>query len=304
MYILQLTLPMVATLLLGAVGEIIIEKSGHLNLGIPGTMCVGGLFGCIGLQLVGGSAPINGLLTVTTGILFAFLGAALMGTLYSFLTVTLRSNQNITGLILTTLGVGVSTYFMKYVTEDLTNSYLYYRIEWPTVFENGWLIVLSFVIAIGASLFLKFTRTGLHLRAVGENPATADAAGINVTKYKYLGTILGSGIAGLGGFSYMVNRCDVIASIEPYGWMAVALVIFVMWKPALGILGAFVFAFLSIFADAGLISGIGNVYGLKQVIEMLPYLVTIIVLIITSMRKKRENMPPASLGVNYFREER
>lgn len=298
-------------LLLGAVGEIIIEKTGHLNLGIPGTMCVGGLFGCYGLVLAGGAAPVSGFTTVLCGVLFAFLGAALMGALYSFLTVTLRANQNITGLILTTLGSGISVYFMKGISiTELENSYLKFRITIPTALErpltleNGVLIVLAVLVAVAATLVLRYTRTGLHLRAVGENPATADAAGINVAGYKYWGTIIGSGIAGIGGFSFMVNRGSMISDIVPFGWMAVALVIFVMWKPALGILGALLFSFLSILPNSGVIPGIGSVYGLKQVFEMLPYLVTIIVLVITSMRKKRENQPPASLGLNYFREDR
>lgn len=298
-------------LLLGAVGEIIIEKTGHLNLGIPGTMCVGGLFGCIGLNAVN-TEGTPAFVFILVGILFAFIGASLMGVIYSFLTVTLRSNQNITGLILTTLGTGISVFFMKYLDpSDLENAFLSYRVSIPsfdggnpTNFENGIIIILAIVIAIVATLVFKYTRVGLHLRAVGESPATADAAGINVSAYKYWGTVIGSGIAGIGGFSFMVNRGFTISDVTPYGWLAVALVIFVTWKPALAILGATIFAFLLIFADSGLVVGIGAFYGLKKVIEMLPYVITIVILVLTSMRKKKENMPPASLGLNYFREER
>jgi len=146
------------------------------------------------------------------------------------------------------------------------------------------------------------------LRAVGENPATADAVGINVTRYKYVATLVGSGIAALGGLFYIMDYAgsyEAYKSIEAFGWLAVALVIFTVWKPHLSIIGAFIFGLLYIAGSRiPTLLGIEMDMSATPLLQMLPYVVTILVLIISSVRKKRENQPPASLGVPYFREER
>ena len=144
---------------------------------------------------------------------------------------------------------------------------------------------------------------GLQLRAVGESPATADAAGINVNRYKYVATCIGSVIAGLGGLYYVMDYATGVWSNEGFGdrgWLAIALVIFALWKPDSGILGSFLFGGLYIVYNY--IPGLA--LSTQELFKMLPYVVTIIVLVAISMRKKRENQPPAALGSSYFREER
>ena len=170
------------------------------------------------------------------------------------------------------------------------------------------MVFLGIAIALVAAFVLNKTRVGLHLRAVGENPATADAVGINVTKYKYVATLIGSGIAAMGGLFYIMDYAgsyEAYKSIEGLGWLAVALVIFTLWKPHMSILGSFVFGFLYIAGSRiPTLLGIQLDMSATPLLQMLPYAVTIVVLIITSVRKKREHQPPASLGVPYFREER
>ena len=144
---------------------------------------------------------------------------------------------------------------------------------------------------------------GLNLRSVGENPATADAAGINVTRYKYLATCIGSAIAGLGGLQYVVAFTNGVWSNNGFGdrgWMAIALVIFALWKPSMAIWGSFLFGALC--NTNNYIRGLGT--ATQELFKMLPYVVTIIVLVFTSMRNHKESQPPAHLGQSYFREDR
>jgi len=297
----------------GSTGEIITEKAGHLNLGIPGIMCMGGAGGCLVLNMVGASG-LPGFLIVILGILGAVGMAMLMGLVYSFLTVTLRANQNVTGLALTTFGGGLMKVIMSkldYVVY-LNGPKALYR--WPFAGRTdalhylGVLFFLGLAIAIVASIVLYRTKVGLHLRAVGENPGTADAAGVNVTRYKYLATVIGSGIAGLGGFYYIIDYMvsnEAYLSIESFGWLSIALVIFALWRPHMTILGSLVFGFLfSCSSFIAAIDGVNITMAAKPLMKMLPYVVTILVLIVTSIRNKRENQPPMSLGLPYFREER
>ena len=302
-----------ATLIYGSVGEILTEKSGHLNLGIPGVMCMGGAGGCLMLNLIGRSS-LPSFLIVALGILSSFCMAMLMGLIYSFLTVSLRANQNVTGLAMTTFGVGLMKLLMSRVdvTVYLVGPKMLYR--WPFAGRQdalqcyGVMFFLAIAIAVAASWMLFRTRVGLHLRAVGENPGTADAMGINVTRYKYVATILGSGIAGLGGFYYIIDYMasqEAYLSIEAFGWLSIALVIFVLWRPHMTIIGATVFGFL--FSCSSYIANISWIHmtmAAKPILKMLPYVVTILVLIVSSVRNKRENQPPQHLGLPYFREER
>ena len=168
----------------------------------------------------------------------------------------------------------------------------------------GFLAYVAIVVSLIAAYILKYTRTGLHLRAVGENPATADAAGINITRYKYAATCLGCMIAGLGGLYYVMDYACGVWSNDAFGdrgWLAIALVIFTIWRPNVGILASILFGGLYILY---LFIPTGVNLAVKELYKMLPYLVTIAVLILTSIRNKRENQPPASLGLPYFREER
>lgn len=302
-----------ATFIYGSTGEIITEKSGHLNLGIPGIMCMGGAGGCYMLNLIGQS-NIHPALIVLFGICASFTAAALMGLIYGFLTITMRANQNVTGLALTTFGAGLMKVIMSKLdaTVYLVGPRMMFR--WPFAHRQdalqtlGVMFFLAIVLAIGASWVLYRTKVGLQLRAVGENPATADAVGINVTKYKYVATSVGAGIAGLGGFYYIIDYMasqEAYLSLESLGWLSIALVIFVLWRPHMTIIGSTVFGFLfSCSSYIANIEGITVTMAAKPLLKMLPYVVTIIVLIISSIRNKRENQPPTSLGLPYFREER
>ncbi len=302
-----------ATFIYGSTGEILTEKAGHLNLGIPGIMCMGGAGGCLVLNLIGKSA-LPAPLIVLLGILGSVAFAMLMGLIYSFLTVSLRANQNVTGLALTIFGVGLMKVIMSRLdaTVYLVGPKVLYR--WPFAGRQdslqyiGVLFFLAIAVAVLSSWVLFKTKVGLHLRAVGENPATADAVGINVTKYKYVATCVGSGIAGLGGFYYIIDYMtsqEAYLSLEAFGWLSIALVIFALWRPHMTIIGSTVFGLL--FSLGSFITNVEWIevsMATKPLLKMLPYVVTIIVLVISSIRNKRENQPPQSLGLSYFREER
>ena len=168
--------------------------------------------------------------------------------------------------------------------------------------SHGFMIYLAIIIALLVSFFLQKTKTGLKLRAVGESPATADAAGINVAKYKYFATCIGGMIAGMGGLYYVLDYTNGIWSNDGFGdrgWLAIALVIFAVWNPNIGIIGSYLFGALLVLYNRISVS-----MQLIPIIQMLPYVVTVIVLILVSIRKKRETQPPASLGLSYFREDR
>lgn len=313
-------------LLFGSTGEILTEKSGHLNLGIPGIMYVGGISGVIGAFLYEQSLPTpqdaSYLLAILIPLLSCLLGSLLMGLLYCFLTVTLRANQNVTGLALTTFGVGFGNFFggslIKLTNSDmpsitLTTTSNFFCKKLPFADKLGvfgeiflsysFLAYVAIAIALIAAFVLKRTRVGLHLRAVGENPATADAAGIGVERYKYVATCVGSMIAGLGGLYYVMDYATGVWSNDAFGdrgWLAIALVIFAVWKPNMSILGSILFG--GLFIVHNYIQGIDM--ATQELIKMTPYVVTILVLIFISIRERRENQPPAHLGLSYFREER
>ena len=309
-------------LLFGATGEIITEKSGNLNLGIPGIMYMGGISGIIGGYLYEHSAENPAAwLCILIPFISSLLGSSLMALIYSFLTITLRVNQNVTGLALTTFGIGVGNFFggslLSFFGETGSISLLKtgncYKAKLPfadnlglfgkTFLSLGFLAYLAIIIALVTSYVLNRTRTGLNLRAVGENPATADAAGINITKYKYLSTLIGGAVAGLGGLYFVMDYTGGAWTNNGFGdrgWLAIAIVIFAVWKPGMAILSSFLFGGLYILCVY--IPGLSS--SAKELINMLPYVVTILVLVVVSMRKKRENQPPAHLGLSYFREDR
>ena len=300
--------------LLGSTGETIAEKAGHLNLGIPGVMCVSAACGCYAEYIYFTAVGVNvvPILAVLIPLLAALLGGALMGLLFSFFTVTLRANQNVTGLAITTLGVGMSEYIISEATVIFTKGSKYFTASLPfadsmgsfgkLVFGYGIFVYLALAIALVTTYILNKTRVGLHLRAVGESPATADAAGINVPLYRYVATSIGCAISGLGGLSFIMDYLNGNWEycVDAIGWLVIALVIFTVWKPNWAILGSIVFG--ALYVASSYIPGVS--FAGKELFKMLPYIVTILVLIITSMRKKREHQPPQSLGLSYFREER
>ena len=311
-------------LLYGTTGEILTEKSGNLNLGVEGMMFMGGAVGLGAAfyyeKLTG--AAVSAPLAVVIAIAGSFLAGAAGALIFSFLTITLRANQNVTGLTLTIFGGGLANFFggslnkmaggVGQISVAVTSGA--YRTNIPALANLGWfgrvflshgfMVYLAIILAIILHWFLTRTRAGLNLRSIGESPATADAAGINVTRYKYLATCLGAGISGLGGLYYTMDYIKGTwaseGTIEALGWLAVALVIFSIWRPLLAILGSYVFGILTWLYLY--IPGLDRQS--LELFRMLPYVVTIAVLIFVSLRRKPENQPPAHLGLPYFREER
>lgn len=267
---------------------------------------------------------MNGTLAILIPMACCMLGSLLMGILYCFLTVTLRANQNVTGLAMTTFGVGFGNFFggslIKLVDSDvpsitLTATSGFFsktlpfagKLSWfgKLFLSYGFLAYLAVLIALVASYILHHTRVGLQLRAVGENPSTADAAGINVAKYKYIATCVGCMIAGFGGLYYVMDYACGVWSNDAFGdrgWLAIALVIFTIWRPNISILASFLFGglyILYLYIPTGM-----DHMEFQELYKMIPYVVTLVVLVVTSIRSKRESQPPASLGLAYFREER
>lgn len=311
-------------LMFGTLGEVLTEKSGSLNLGVEGIMYMGGAFGLAGAfyyEKTVGEANSSGLAAFLIAILAAFLAGAAASLIFSFLTVTLRANQNVTGLALTIFGTGVAQFageFMRvreggyvalsnrlkeaYVNSIFPRSMQDIPVLGRLLFSHTPFFYLAILLAIGMHWHLKRTRRGMYLRAVGESPATADAAGINITKYKYLSTVIGGGVSAIGGMVYITTTAGCVwnhEGLSGVGWLAVALVIFCMWRPLSAIWGSILFGALMIMYLRLVLPFIPT-----ELYKILPYLVTVIVLVLSSMRNNKEKQPPASLGLNYFREER
>ena len=308
-------------LLFGTVGEILSEKAGNLNLGVEGMMYTGGAMGLGAAFYYEAAGGTIGVLAVILALFFAFLGGAIGALIYSFLTITLRANQNVTGLALAIFGTGAGQFIGEYMRtpsggyvsignslKDMFSGSPFPEalrnlpVVGPLIFGYNIFVYIGVIIAVVMALFLTHSRPGLHLRAVGESPATADAAGINITRYKYMATIVGGGISAIGGMVYIMTIAGCVWNHEGLsgeGWLAVALVIFCLWRPLNAIWGSILFGALMILYMRLQLPFIPN-----QLYKILPYVVTVIVLVAVSMRKKRENQPPASLGNAYFREDR
>jgi len=311
-------------LLFGTLGEIVTEKSGNLNLGVEGMMfmgAVGGLAGSYYYEI--NAATPSGVLSVIIGILCAAAAAALGALIYSIITITFRANQNVTGLALTIFGVGLGNFFGEYmgvkaggyvavgaVTKAAFNDPLFPGLATipfigKLLFSYNFLVYFAIVAAVAIGFFLKHTRKGLNLRAVGENPSTADAAGISVTRYKYAATLFGGALAGLGGLYVVMNNacgCGGVWThdgISGYGWLSVALVIFATWSPSRAMLCALAFGGLNVMRYYYPSSWLPS-----AIYEILPYIATVVVLVVVGIRESKKNQPPASLGLSYFREER
>ena len=254
-------------------------------------------------------------------ILIMCLGGAIGALIYSFLTITLRANQNVTGLALAIFGTGAGQFIGEYMRVN-AGGYVAISNELKAVFQNspfpqvlrdlpvvgplvfGYniFVYLGLAITIAMAIFLRRSRAGLCLRAVGESPATADAAGINITRYKYLATVIGGGISAIGGMVYIMTIAGCVWNHEGLageGWLAVALVIFCLWRPMNAVWGSVLFGALMILYLRLPIAIIPD-----QLYKILPYVVTVLVLILVSIRRKREDQPPAAMGLPYFREER
>lgn len=308
-------------LLFGTLGEILTEKSGNLNLGVEGIMFTGGAVGLGGVYYLEKAGFANGFLAIIVAILCAFLAGALCSLIFSFITITLRANQNVTGLALAIFGTGAGQFIGERmrVTEggyisignDLKGFFLNspfpsalqdIPVIGPVLFQHSIFFYLGVVLAVVMFFFLNRSRKGLYLRSVGESPATADAAGLNVTLYKYLATIIGGGISAIGGMVYIMTIAGCVWNHEGLagvGWLAVALVIFCLWRPLSAIWGSILFGALMILYLRLVLPFIPT-----QLYKILPYVVTVIVLIVSSLRNNKEKQPPASLGLSYFREDR
>ena len=301
-------------LLYGTLGEILIEKSGNINLGVEGMMYLGSIMG-----FLGGFVFDSALMALLFAVLAGMAGAAV----YAFVTVTLKANQNVAGLTLTIFGTGIANFIGETLKENYPAGTLFISDKVKSVllplkmgtlseipvlgkllFSHSILTYLVILLAVMMGIYLAKTRLGLNLRAVGENPAAADAMGVNVSRYKYIHILIGGGLCGLGGV--YISLVTAVGNWQPniiagQGWIALALVIFSSWNPRKAILGALVFGALSVL----------RLYIPKEVIDipgaifsMLPFIVTCMVLVFSSIRLKRENQQPAGCGINYFREER
>ena len=259
-------IPFGTIIMYGAMGEIVTEKCGNLNLGVPGIMYLGGFAGFASAYLYENTAANpNMALCVVISLLCAFAASMLGGLIYSFLTISLRANQNVTGLALTTFGMGVANFFGVYILNGSTATqsmvYKTFQTKLPvlpglgivgqTIFNYGFMVYAAIILAVILHRILNHTR------------------------------------------------------IEALGWLAVALVIFTTWKPLNAIWGSYLFGLLYwLYQFLPTLLHISVPGYVTDLIQMVPYLVTIVVLVVTSLRKKRENQPPASLGLAYFREER
>jgi len=312
-------------LLYGTAGEIMIEKSGSLNLGVEGTMAIGAVAGyLIGMR--------SGSLLVAC--LVSFAASGLVGLLFAFLTVTLQANQNVTGLTITTFGVA----FYYFIGNAVSNS----NAKWPALggsrldaqfqpieipllskipvigkvlFSHSILIYLGIIIAVVMWFYFEKTNPGLKLRAIGENPGAADSLGVNITLYKYVHIIIGSGIMGIGGLYMALNMGGTFEGsncwINGYGWISIALVIFANWSPAKAILGTLIFGFFNTLRvqNAPLATAFPATLGWltkipAQFFSALPFIITLIVLILSSVRKNNNSNEPSAIGRNYYREDR
>ena len=301
-------------LLFGTVGEILTEKTGHLNLGVEGMMAIGACSG-----FMAGYYTDNFLIAILAGAAAGAIGAFI----YAVLTVTLMANQNVTGLTLTIFGIGFANFIGIFVLSKSAEGTLKLPEKITAAMRGGNIPVLSklpvvgellfsyspfvyigIAIAVACAWYLNHTKAGLSLKAVGENPGAADAAGIKVTSVKYRNIILGGAICGICGvYCAMIINGGVWISnnVGGLGWIAVALVIFANWQPAYAIWGSFIFGALRVLK-----------YYIPQSVlpfpiafyDMLPFLITALVLVISSMRKSGRINLPAALGLNYFREER
>ena len=300
-------------LFFAALGGIFTERSGVLNLGVEGTMLLGGVSGAWASQHVGGSAWFTILMAIIIGMIAGGFTSALL----AFLCVTLKTNQTVAGLAITIFAgtVGLSSCFANIwgVSENPVPRQIRRLdvfgladtpIVGPIIFNQTILTYVSWVLVVLATVYLFRTRIGLQLRAVGESPQTADAMGINVVKYRYVHTILGGALAGIGGvfYSLAIVPTWVDGMTKGAGWIAIALVIFGFWRPSLTLLGAYLFGALQSLGSTLKARGV-NISG--DILDALPFVMTIVVLVLVSSRFAHRKLgAPAALGVPYEREER
>jgi len=297
-------------LLYAALGELLAERSGVLNLGVEGMMLVGAVMGFWGVQRTG---------SLAVAVLVAAIAGASMALIHAFLVVSLRANQIVSGLALTIFagGLGLSAYFGSELhLADLTATVQFGSIDvlglgdlpvlGPIVFDQSVLVYASWVLTLLVGLYLVRTRWGLNVRAVGEAPASADAMGISVGFYRYVHVLIGGALAGIGGAAYSLSITPSWVAgdslVNGAGWIAIALVIFSFWRAELCLVGAYLFGGLSALPFALQAHGVTIA---PEILQSLPYVLTVLVLVLVSAGlAKRHLGAPAALGVPYVREER
>ena len=311
---LQTAVQMGTHILFAVLGGILCEKAGNMNLGIEGMMLLGASLGF--------SAALS-----TANPVAAVCAAGLAGAggalIYAIITVTLRGNQVVTGLILTIFGTGVSGFLGKNLSghplpDAISQAFapvsvpLLSRIPviGPIFFQQSLYVLAGMILAVALYCYFQYTRAGLNVRTVGENPAVADTSGIPVALYKYLHICAGGFLCGLGG-AYLslvfVPRWQENITAGA-GWIAVALIIFSTWNPLKAIFAAYIFGALKgigfKFQNINLVILGKKIVFYPQLLYMIPYIATILVLLLITLRKKKEYQAPAGLGNPYFREER
>jgi ABC-type uncharacterized transport system permease subunit len=300
-------------LLYAALGELLAERSGVLNLGVEGMMLVGAAMGFFVVQRLGGPGP----LALAAAIAVAALAGAVVASIHAFLVITLRASQIVSGLALTIFAgaAGLSSYLAndlnlaqspaRHVFGPLLPQSLQdLPVVGPLLFAQTALVYASWVLTAVVAFYLGRTRPGLELRAVGEAPGAADAVGINVTAYRYAHTLVGGALAGVGGacFSLSITPQWLDGLTGGAGWIAIALVIFAFWRPELCLVGAYVFG---AFSALPFILQARGVTVAPELFQALPYLMTVLVLVAVSTGAvKRHLGAPAALGQPYVREER
>jgi len=290
-------------ILFATLGAIIMERSGIINLGIEGLMLVGALSGFATAHYTG---------SLTLAVLASFFSAMAVGSIHGFITVYLRGNQIVSGLSLTMFGIGITALFGRSLVGKTINSFN--QIDIPvlsdipilgqSIFNHDLLVYLSIFLVILIRFFFYKTKWGLYLRSVGENPAAADTSGVNVNTYRMWAVLIGSGIAGIGGgyLSLAYTPFWVENMTAGRGWIAVALVIFAQWNSVRALAGAYLFG--GINAIQLRMQAMGTTIS-PHFLQTLPYIFTIIVLIIATIRLEKGSSPePESLGLPYDREDR
>jgi ABC-type uncharacterized transport system permease subunit len=300
-------------LLYAALGEVLAERSGVLNLGVEGMMLMGAVMGFWTVERVHGPTPL--VLAASVGV--AALAGAVMAAIHAFLVITLRANQIVSGLALTIFAgaAGLSSYLgndlqlagkpAKHQFQEIFPKSLQdLPVIGPIVFGQSLLVYASWVCVVLVALYLTRTRLGLNLRAVGESPAAADAMGVNVSRYRYAHTLVGGAFAGVGGaaFSLSITPQWVDGLTQGAGWIAIALVIVAFWRPTLCLVGAYFFGAFTALPFA--LQGHGVTVA-PELFQTLPYVATIVALVLVSSRAARLRFgAPAALGLPYVREER
>lgn len=290
-------------LFFAAAGEIIVERSGILNLGVEGLMLVGALAGFITTYFT--ENPWLGLFV-------AMLSAGLLSLLHGFLCITLRGDQVISGIMLVLLGMGVTSFLGESMVGKTVQGFQGIFISGlsdlpilgPVLFQHNILVYIAMLLAPLVWLFLFKTRVGLEVIAVGERPEAADTVGINVNRIRYLCLFTGGLLAGLGGafLSLAYTRIWIDQMTAGRGWIAIALVIFAAWTPQRALWGAYIFGGIEGLQLRLQAAGIGVSYHLLQ---MLPYAATVGVLLFSSRQRFRQQMgAPQALLKPYIREER